>query len=65
MNKLQGGDFCLWINADELKMILSALNAYSHNTDYVELVRRLNHQIGSSDVPGASCPRPTTRSLAS
>lgn len=65
MNKPQSGDFCLWINADELKMILSALNAYSHNTDYVELMRRLNHQIGASDVLGASCARPTTRSLAS
>lgn len=57
-------DFCLCMSADELKMILSALSAYSHNSDYVELVKRLHHQIGASDPSGCSESHGPTRSLA-
>lgn len=65
MNKPQSGDFCLWMNADELNMILSALNAYAHNTHYVELVSRLRHQVGQSKFTGPSAPPKPLRSFAS
>lgn len=38
-------DLSLRMTANDLQLILSALDAYSHNKDYVELVDRLSQQM--------------------
>jgi hypothetical protein len=38
-------DLCLRMTAEDLQLIMSALDAYSHNKDYVDLLDRLAQQL--------------------